>query len=306
MQNIDLNLLIALDVLLSERSVTGAARRLGLSPSAMSRTLARLRTAMQDPLLVQAGRALVPTPYAEGLSERVQELVRDARAVLQPTPTTLDLVSLERIFTIRAGEGFVEMAGASLMAAVTQAAPQVRLRFVPKLDKEAQPLRDGSIDLEIGVLGTSAPEVRMQLLFRDRYVGVVRSGHPLLIGDLTPQRYAASSHVSASRRGHFLGPVDTALEGLGLERNIPLVVATYPDAMRVVRNSDLVGLVPRSCLGNALVGDHAAMLGLTSFELPVLTPDFKISAIWHPRLDADPAHRWLRETIIAVCRNAYH
>lgn len=305
MQSVDLNLLVALDALLTECSVTGAARRLGLSPSAMSRTLARLRLATGDPLLVQAGRALVATPYAEELSGRVHVLARDAQAVLRPAAGRLDLAALRRTFTIRAGEGFVELLATPLMAAITAAAPHVRLRFAPKPDKDAKPLREGLIDLEIGVLGTAAPEVRTQLLFRDRRVGVARIGHPLLAAGVTPKRYAACSHVVASREGEFLEPVDDALAELGLKRTVLLVVPAHPDAMRVARRSDLVAVVPRSCLGNALVADHAAGLGLESFELPVRTPEFAISAIWHPRLDADPGHRWLRDTVMAVGRDAY-
>jgi DNA-binding transcriptional LysR family regulator len=306
MQSVDLNLLIALDALLAERSVTGAARQLGLSPSAMSRTLARLRLATGDPLLVQAGRSLAPTPYAEELAGRVHALAHEAQAVLRPAAGRLDLASLDRTFTIRAGEGFVELLSAPLVTAIAEAAPRVRLRFVPKPDKDARPLREGLIDLEIGVLGTSAPEVRTRLLFRDRSVGVAQAGHPLLAaGDVTPERYAACRHVVASREGDFAEPVDEALAELGLTRTVLLVVPGYPDAMRIARSSDLVARVPRSCLGTALEADHAAMLGLESFELPVRTPDFAISAIWHPRLDADPAHRWLRDTIMAVCREAY-
>ncbi|MCS0502897.1 LysR family transcriptional regulator [Ancylobacter mangrovi] len=305
MQDVDLNLLVALDALLAERSVTRAARRLGLSPSAMSRTLARLRRVTGDPLLVQAGRVLVPTPYADELGGRVHALARDALAVLRPAGSALDLASLERTFTLRAGEGFVELVAAPLAAQIAGAAPHVRLRFVPKPDNDAEPLRDGRIDLEIGVLGTSAPELRTQLLFRDGFVGVARLGHPLLAAPVTAERYAACRHVVASRRGEFAGPVDEALAQAGLRRTAMLVVPGYPEAMRVVRHSDLVALVPRSCLGNALTGDHAALLGLGSFELPVRTPAFNISAIWHPRLDAEPAQRWLRATVAAVCREAY-
>lgn len=303
--NMDLNLLISLDALLAECSVTRAARRLGLSPSAMSRTLARLRRVTGDPLLVQAGRTLTRTPYAEELSARVHALAQDALAVLRPTDNTLNLASLDRIFTIRAGEGFVELVCAPLMAAIAESAPDVRLRFVPKPDKDAEPLREGLIDLEIGVLGTSAPEVRTRMLFRDRFVGVARMGHPLLGDVVTPERYAACVHIVASRRGDFVGPVDDALEKLGLKRTVRLVVPSYSDAMRVARCSEWIALVPRSCLSNALITDHASVLGLESFELPVRTPEFSVSAIWHPRLDADPAHRWLRDTIRAVCNEAY-
>jgi DNA-binding transcriptional LysR family regulator len=305
MGQVDLNLLLALDALLAEGGVTGAARRLGLSPSAMSRTLARLRSATGDPLLVRAGRGLVPTPYAAELRERVHALNREVLAVLRPPVSRLDLASLERTFTIRANEGFVAALSASLVAAITKAAPRVRLRFAPKPEKDARALREGLIDLEIGVLGAFAPEVRRQSLFRDRFVGVARIGHPLFSGiNITPERYAACGHVVASRKGEFTGPVDDALEELGLQRTTSVVVPGFPDAMRIARHSDLVALVPRSCLRNSLENDQTATAGLQSFELPVRTPEIVISAMWHPRVDADPAHRWLRDMVVSVCRTA--
>jgi DNA-binding transcriptional LysR family regulator len=304
MDTIDMNLLVALDALLAEGSVTGAARRLGLSSSAMSRTLARLRSATGDPLLVRAGRGLVPTPRAAELRDQVHELTRDVRTVLSPRTTRLDLAELERTFTIRANEGFIERFSAPLVAAVTEAAPRVRLRFAPKPVKDASPLREGRIDIEIGVLGTFAPEVRTQSIFRDKFVGAVRVGHPLLTGPVTPERYAACKHVVASRKETFTGPVDDALKELGLRREIVAVVPGHPDAMRVARQSDLVALVPRSCLGSALTSADPLTEGLASFELPVHTPEIVISAMWHPRMDADPAHRWLRDTVMAVCRAA--
>ena len=306
MDAVDLNLLVALDALLAEGSVTGAGRRLGLSASAMSRTLARLRSATGDPLLVRAGRGLVPTPYATELRARVPALSRDVLAVLHPRVGHLDIAALDRTFTIRANEGFVAALSAFLVAAITEAAPRVRLRFAPKPEKDARELREGQIDLEIGVLGPFAPEIRTQTLFRDRYVGVARIGHPLFShSDMTPERYAACDHVVASRKGEFTGPVDDALEELGLRRTISVVVPGFPDAMRIARHSDLVALVPRSCIGDGPANDSAATAGLRSFELPVRTPQIVISAMWHPRVDADPAHRWLRETVVSVCRMAF-
>ena len=304
--DVDLNLLAALDTLLTEGSVTGAAHRLGLSASAMSRTLTRLRSATGDPLLVRAGRGLVATPRAEELRDRVHELTRDVRAVLRPQVAQVEIASLKQTFTIRVSEGFLEFLAAPVVAAITQAAPHVGLRFAPKPDKDARPLREGSIDLEIGLLGTSAPEIRTQFLFHDRFVGVARAGHPLLASArVTPDQYAACEHVVASREGDATASIDAALDKLGSRRKVIVVVPGYPDAMRIARSSDLLALVPRSCLGNPLATDHFAPSGLASFELPVPMPEFKISAIWHPRVDADPAHRWLRETVIAVCRRAY-
>lgn len=300
MATIDLNLLAALDVLLTERSVTVAARRLGLSVSATSRILTRLRSVTGDPLLVQAGRSLVPTPYAEQLAGRVHTLTLEARAVLTPTIEHMDPALLERNFTIRANEGFVSLFAAGLVASITEAAPRVRLRFAPKPDKDATPLRDGRIDLEIGTAGASAPEMRSQLLIRDRFIGAVRRRHPLLEGLITPQLYASYGHVVTSRRGAAKGPVDDALHELGLRREIIVIVPTFLDALNIARRSDLIALVPRSSIRD---GDVMSR-GIEGFDLPVATPELAISAMWHPRVDADPAHRWLRQKLVATCRAA--
>jgi len=304
MSDADLNLLNALDALLAEGSVAGAARRLGLSASAMSRTLARLREATGDPLLVRAGREMVPTPHAAELRERVHDLTRDAHAVLRPATTGLDLAALQRIFTLRSNEGFVEIFAAPLVAAVTAAAPNARLRFMPKPDKSVRPLREGMIDLEIGVLGESGPEVRLQALFRDRFLGVVREGHPLLgNGEITPERYAACGHVVASRRGIANGPIDEALAGLGLSRKIVAVVPGFRAALAVASASDLVALVTSSFFHATQTGRTSSNLTeVRSFPLPVPTTAITISQMWHPRLDADPAHRWLRGLVLATCR----
>ena len=200
-----------------------------------------------DPLLVRAGREMVLTPYAEAIRERTRNALHEARAVLRPSRTEPDLSTLRHTFTIRANDGFVEAFGSALIEAATKLAPHVRLRFTSKAEKNATPLRDGSVDLEIGVLGNMGPEVRLQALFRDRFVGVVRKGHPLeREGAITPERYVAFDHVVASRRSGATGPVDDALAALGLERRIVAVVPGFPAALAVARTSDLVALVPAS------------------------------------------------------------
>jgi DNA-binding transcriptional LysR family regulator len=304
MPEADLNLLIALDVLLAHRSVAVAARRLGLSASAMSRTLARLREATGDPLLVRAGRHMVLTPHAEALRQRTQNAVFEARAVLHPSTAEADFSSLRRTFTIRANDGFVEAFGASLIAAVSAAAPLVRLRFAPKPEKTAAYLRDGSADLEIGVLGEMGPEVRVQALFRDRFVGVVRAGHPLALeGEVTAARYTDFGHVVASRRGRISGPVDEALAALGLERKIVAAVPSFPAALAVALASDLIALVPASLVRLPPKLHAGATPAATyAFELPVTTEGITISQMWHPRVEVDPVHRWLRQLVLTVCR----
>jgi DNA-binding transcriptional LysR family regulator len=290
----DLNLLVTLDVLLAEGNVARAARRLRLSPSAMSRALARLRETTGDPLLVRAGRGLVPTPRALELRERVGRVVQDAQAVLRPAERP-DLRRLVRTFTLRTSEGFVENFGPRLLARVGDEAPGVLLRFVQKPDKDSAPLREGAVDLETGVVGEEAgPELRVQALFRDRFVGVVRAGHRLARGKMTPARYAAGRHVVVSRRGLEKGPVDDALQALGLQRRVVTIVGGFATALALARATDLVASVPERHTGELRAGMH-------SFELPVPTPGLTISMLWHPRMHADPAHAWLRECVRDVC-----
>ena len=290
----DLNLLYTLDILLREGSVTGAARRLRLSPSAMSRALARLRTVTGDDLLVRAGRNLVPTPRAIEIREQVSDLVQEAHALLRPA-AGLDLSTLQRSFTLRTSDGFPETFGPALIRTVREEAPAVRLRFIRKLDKDSEGLRDGSIDFETGVVDSRiGPEVRAQALFTDRYVGVVRADHPLAFEAVTERTYVAFGQVVAWRQGLDLGQVDEALAGSGLEREIVATVDGFAAAIALARGSDLVATVPEI---------HTLGLrdGMHSFALPLPLEPFTVSLLWHPRMDGDPAHRWLRGCIRQAC-----
>ncbi|MGE4753752.1 LysR family transcriptional regulator [Yersinia enterocolitica] len=290
----DLNLLLTLNVLLTEGSVVRAAQRLGLSPSAMSRALARLRQTTGDPLLVRAGRVLVPTPRALELREQVSQLVEGATSVLRPAEK-LNLAQLTRIFTLRTSDGFVENFGATLLARVNQDAAGVRLRFMQKMDKDSALLRDGIVDLETGVVGSSAsPELRTRGLFRDRFIAVVRAGHSLSQGEISPERYASQGHIMISRRQGHKGPVDDALQLVGLERNAVTYVDGISTALALVKGSDLVATVPERHTRNL-------RRGMFSFSLPITSPVIMISMLWHPRMEADPAHRWLRQCVLDVC-----
>ncbi|MFJ3461674.1 LysR family transcriptional regulator [Achromobacter spanius] len=290
----DLNLLITLDALLSEGSVAGAARRLRLSPSAMSRALARLRDTTGDPLLVRAGRGLVPTPRALALREQVGGLVRDAHAVLRPTQD-LDPAKLARTFTLRVSDGFVENFGARLLALIEAQAPGVRLRFMQKVDKDSAPLREGAVDLETGVVGlTASPELRTRALFQDRYIGVMRASHPLARGNVTLTRYLAARHILVSRRGRESGPMDEALAQAGRARHIATIAGGVSMALALARETDLIATVPDR---------HSAALrkGMRSFALPFAMAPVTVSMLWHPRMDGDAAHRWLRGCVRQAC-----
>lgn len=290
----DLNLLYTLNVLLAEGSVARAAKRLHLSPSAMSRALARLRATVGDPLLVRAGRGLIPTPRAVAIREPVSRLVQDVEGVLRPAEK-LNIKQLARTFTLRTSDGFVENFGPALLARVSAEAPGVRLHFVQKPDKDSAALRDGTVDMETGVIGdTTAPELRTQALFRDQFIGVVRKGNSLSRGRITSARYVSAKHIRVLRRGLEKGPIDEALAAQGLEREVVATVGGFSAALALARATDLVATVPERHTGNLRAGMH-------SFPLPFATPAITVSLLWHPRLDADAGHRWLRESIREIC-----
>ncbi|MCL5633883.1 LysR family transcriptional regulator [Enterobacter vonholyi] len=299
MSDPDFNLLVALDVLLAEASVAGAARRLNLSTSAMSRTLSRLREVTGDPILVRAGRHMVLTPWAEATRDRARSAVYEARAVLQPSTDTLKVENLERLFTIRANDGFVVAFGPLLIAAVAEVAPDVCIRFSPKPEKTSRYLREGLVDLEIGVQNNMGPEIRLQRLFQDRFVGAVRKGHPLsLRHDVSLDDYIAWGHVVASPNGSLHGSVDDALAEKGMKRKIASVVPGFPTALSVALSSDLIAMVPALYLLNQAMTERVHI-----FELPFKTRTITVSQMWHPRMEQDPAHRWLREKVLEVCRS---
>jgi len=189
----------------------------------------------------------------------------------------------------------VENFGPALIARIGREAPGVRLRFMLKPDKDSASLREGIVDMETGVVEeTTGPELRTQALFRDRLIGVVRKGHPLCKGAVTPARYAAGRHISVSREGLEKGPIDEALAPLGLVREVVTIVGGFSTAVALARASDLIASVPERHTGVLRAGMHG-------FALPVRTPEFTVSLLWHPRMDADPAHGWLRGCVREVC-----
>jgi DNA-binding transcriptional LysR family regulator len=148
------------------------------------------------------------------------------------------------------------------------------------------------VDLDIGVLPADGGELRCQTLFEDRYVGVARAGHPIFDADqITVERYAAWGHVLFSPHADFAGPVDRALAELGIYRDVRLIVPSFPAVIAVAAASDLIGAIPNS------YRKSAAKSQIRTFELPVRVEGFDIVQAWHPRMDADPVHRWLRALI---------
>jgi len=293
---VDWNLLNALDVLLAEGSVTKAAERLHLSVPATSRTLARIRRAFGDPILVRAGRGLVPTPRALAIQSRLHELVQDVHALID-TGRELDLGSAERTFTIRANDSLTSLFTGHLIARTQDIAPGVTLRFAAEGHEDLAPLRDGLVDIDLGVIGDLGPEVRTAPLYSEHLVGMVAGGHPLASGPVTLRRLAAAGHVAVSRRGHTRGALDEVLADHGLTRRIAAVVPTFTSASHIILDSDLTGLLPARYARQV-----ARATGAHVYEIPAELPLLPISQSWHVRHDLDPAHQWLRGQIGAVAR----
>ncbi|MFJ8960274.1 LysR family transcriptional regulator [Lentzea sp. NPDC102401] len=282
---LDLNLLRVFDALLQDGSVTAAAERLHLSIPATSRALARLRRAVGDPVLVRAGRGLVPTPFALRIAPRVRSLLDEASALINAKE--LDLAELRRTFTIRVSDGVVT----PLVNAVAAQAPGVVLRFVPEGDESVEALRNGSVDLDIGAGNDTETDIRSVVLFREKLVGIVRADSPLK-NRPTLKQLCRHPHVSVSRRGRSSGPLDATLQAAGLRRHVAAVVPFFSAAAQLVASSDYVGLVPQR-LAEQYPG------GLRWFPISADLPEIEVRMRWHARLDADPAQRWLRETIQA-------
>ncbi|MFI9380664.1 LysR family transcriptional regulator [Kutzneria sp. NPDC052558] len=290
---LDLNLLRVFDALLQDGSVTAAAERLHLSIPATSRALGRLRRAMDDPILVRAGRGMTPTPFALRTAPRVRSLLDEAAALIS-ADRELSVADLRRTFAIRINDGVAITLIKAVVEAVAAVAPGVVLRFVAEGAESSEALRSGAIDLDIGVTDDLGPDLRSAPLYRERLIGVVRTDVPL------PQRPTLAQlcrypHVSASRRGRARGPLDDMLESAGLRRHVAAVVPTSVIAMHLVASSDYIGLVPAR-----LVELYGETLGVRAVPIPGGLPEVEVAMCWHARLDADPAQRWLRSTIQAA------
>lgn len=291
MQSADMNLLLALDVLLREESVTIAGEKMGLSAPAMSRQLLRARKLMGDPILVRAGKRLVPTPKALELKTRIQFLADEARSIVRSGSTT-SLAEMERIFTIRADESFAGAFGTKIMERLNEKAPHMKLRFLARTNEGVEALREGSVDLDIGASTMPGPELKVQMLHRVKFVGAVRAGHVLVREKITAARFAAQKHVAAGRRGKPRGPIDFELEKLGLSRTIALWVPSFFSGLVAAATSDLVAAVPDTYTTSAI-----SLFGLHIFRIPLKLPPVTALQVWHPRFDADPAHRLLRDCV---------
>jgi DNA-binding transcriptional LysR family regulator len=293
-----LGLLVSLDALLQEGSVTQAARRVGLSTAAMSHTLARIRERLGDPVLVRSGRGMVLTPRAEALRPRVHSVVAEARATLEPERPFVAR-ELARTFVVHVTDYVLTVLGLVVDRLLRDEAPAACLRFVPNSPDDPALLRDGGSDLAVGIYGDLPQEMRSRQLLTDRFVCVVRNGHPVATRRLTLPQFVALSHIQVAPRSKPGGYLDDVLRQRGLSRNVARAVPYFGTALQLTAQTDYVLTV-----SERIARKLAPALGLTVLEAPLELRPYALSLVWHPRFDGDAGHRFLRDVFTRAAREA--
>lgn len=289
---VDLNLLVALDALLADESVTRAAARVGLTQPAMSRALGRLRDLLGDPLLVRDGARMRATARAVAVAPRVRQILAEVQATLRDA-RPFDPATATRTFVVATNDYCGALLLPGIIRRLRDEAPRVDLKvraLGPSTPVEA--LAEGALDLAIGTFMDPAASLSRELLFEDGFVCLVRAGHPLTAGRLTLKRYADGEHLLVSAPGEGPGVADLALAAQGLGRRVAVRVPHFLLALRLVGGTDLLLTLPRR-----LAEASAPELGLVLLKPPLPLPRFGVEVLGHPRSAGDPGLLWLRGVI---------
>ncbi|HEX5754594.1 MAG TPA: LysR family transcriptional regulator [Archangium sp.] len=298
MEPSDFALLVTLDALLQEGSVTGAAQRVGLSTPAMSHALARIRERLGDPLLVRSGRGMVLTPRAEALKARVHTVVNEARQTLEPERPFAP-GQLARTFVVHVTDYVLTVLGLVVDRLLREEAPGVSIRFVPNSPDDAVMLRDGGSDLAVGIYGDLPQEMRSRQLLTDRFVCVVRADHPSVGKRLPLEQFVSLSHIQVAPRGRPGGYLDDVLREKGLSRHVARAVPYFVTALQLAARTDYV-----LTISERIARQFAPALGLRLLEVPAELRPYALSLVWHPRFDGDASHRFLRDVFTRAAREA--
>ena len=290
---LDLKLLLALRALLEERNVTRAGERLGLSQSATSHALSRLRQVFQDPLLVRSGQEMLTTPRAEALLEPLQTIILEIEHLIQPLA-----------FDPKIAQGTIHIASSdyttcvilpSVVKRIEQEAPHLNLVCQHWSSESFDFLKDGTLDIGFVALSVlQDQQFQFQELFIEELVCVVRAAHPVLEQGLTLESFVTYSHALVSIPQSSKSYIDTALETLGMQRRIMLKVAHFFAAPLIVAQSNLILITPRR-----VATLFAQFANLAMLESPIKMQNYSYGQIWHPRHQNDLQHLWLRKLIVA-------
>jgi DNA-binding transcriptional LysR family regulator len=294
LSGIDLNLLVALDALLSESSVTRAAKRLGVSQSTMSHSLARLRRLLHDDLLVRSSRGMLPTPRALTLATPIRNILEQVVRTIAAAPS-FDPRTARRTFTLVTHD-YGEIAFLpGLFKRLRREAPGIDIVVRMIADDVADVLEQGRADVALAPIRQERPWLCKQALFEEKFVCMLRRGHPAAKRKLTLKQFVALPHALITPRGHLHGPVDALLERLGHRRRIALALPHFLAAPHVVACSDLCVTLPAR-----LATPLARMLPVVLVDPPLPLAGFTMQLGWHERHMRDPAHKWLRGVLASV------
>ncbi|MDR6674254.1 LysR family transcriptional regulator [Xanthomonas sp. 1678] len=289
---LDLNLLLTLDALLAEHNVTRAAARLHLSQPSVSVHLAKLREALDDPLLLPGPRGMRPTARADALRAPLRQALETLQRAVAPAPP-FDPAQAGNTWRVAAtdyGESTIVLPA---LAALRRAAPGTRLAVLEMSPLQiARQAEQGEIDLALHTREDAPPNLRQRTLFAERYVLAGRAGHPRLQRRPTLAQFCKLEHVIVSPDGGgFSGVTDAALHERGLQRRVVLSVPHFLFVIDALLRSDLVAMLPERLLRD--------QPGLKVCAPPVEVAGYEMAMLWHERVHRDPAHRWLREHIAA-------
>lgn len=287
-RNIDLNLLVVLDVLLDERSVSRAAQRLNLSQPAVSGALKRLRETFQDPLFVRSQQGIRPTPQALELIGPVKTVLQDIDTILSSAEFNPD--EADSVFTIAATDYAQTTFLAALMRLVHREAPNIRFAIVSTdIRRMPDQFDRQEIDFAITVPEMAPANVQAMELFEDSYVCAVSPDHPAARGAFSLDAFCALDHVLVTPSSDgFFGPTDDALAKLGRRRRVTVSVPNFLSLPGILEKSDFIAVAPERVLRPFAESLHI-------FPAPLALPGFKVIALWHELSTRSPAHTWLRE-----------
>ena len=296
-RRIDLNLLVALEALLEEQSVTRAAKRLALTQPTVSAMLARLRRVFGDPLFVRTQRGILPTPRAAALAPLLKQWLTEGRALV--VERHFDPATAEFTTSVSANDYIQSALIVPFVKRLRREAPHARLAVrSPQFSDIPSMLADGELDLCI-TTGPELPSIDLpsRLLYEERYVCVVRKAHPLKTRTApTLDQFCRYPHAMVSpTEGRFVGPTDKALALVGRKRQVVLSAPGFLILPEILKTDDLIAVVPERVL-------RGRMAGLRTFAPPIAIPGFSVILLWHPRLHKDATHRWLRERLAETAR----
>jgi DNA-binding transcriptional LysR family regulator len=295
LSGLDLNLLVVLRALLRERHVTRAAARVGLSQSATSHALSRLRELYSDPLLVRSGRTLSLTPRAARLLPSLERGLGELESAIASDPE-FDPSTARRTFALGISDYLQALIMGPLLRQLVTLAPGIDLSMVvfPNL---RELLESGAIDLAVSIPSSELLGINNELLFEEEFVCMVRRDHPQIKKAPSLAKYLAQRHLVIAPTGTPGSLVDSVLAQRGLERRVALRVTNFLIAPVVVCETDFVNTMPAR-----LARQLAKTYPLRVLPVPLELPKFQYCMFWHPRVDHDPAQRWLRQFVAGVSK----